>query len=212
MRFYHSYSDLNLKKQIYYGMITRKGVVMEMVFKISKRDKQDFLKWFLKNYSFNSRENTWLLEMLLNQPEVLEQVNFVKSINNCPRTISMSTVNTNEPEFIFTKNNLITIDQHKAYHDLRLNVNDPIYIKLNYPGQEKCHRYSFISIDNPFDENDFLIGKDRYIANQNLDSIAQKKTIKLIKEKINNALDHNKKDEFYYFSNELIKIESENLK
>src|SRR5699024_5632214 len=114
MRFYHSYSDLNLKKQIYYGMITRKGVVMEM---------------------------------LLNQPEVLEQVNFVKSINNCPRTISMSTVNTNEPEFIFTKNNLITIDQHKAYHDLRLNVNDPIYIKLNYPGQEKCHRYSFISID-----------------------------------------------------------------
>src|SRR5690625_2219915 len=86
MRFYHSYSDLNLKKQIYYGMITRKGVVMEMVFKISKRDKQDFLKWFLKNYSFNSRENTWLLEMLLNQPEVLEQVNFVKSINNCPRT------------------------------------------------------------------------------------------------------------------------------
>src|SRR5690625_6039956 len=105
MRFYHSYSDLKLQKQIYYGMITRKGVVMEMVFKISKRDKQDFLKWFLKNYSFNSRENIWLLEMLLNQPEVLEQVNFVKSINNCPRTISMSTVNTNEPEFIFTKNN-----------------------------------------------------------------------------------------------------------
>src|SRR5699024_4380841 len=101
----------------------------------------------------------------------------VKSINNCPRTISMSTVNTNEPEFIFTKNNLITIDQHKAYHDLRLNVNDPIYIKLNYSGQEKCHRYSFISIDTPFDENDFLVvkisinlvliivGRSRYLKN-----------------------------------------------
>src|SRR5699024_5499553 len=103
MRFYHSYSDLNLKKQIYYGMISRKSVVMEIVFKNSKRDKKDFLKWFLKNYSFNSRENTILLEMLLNQSEVREQVNFVKSINNCPSTSSMSTVNTNEPEFIFTK-------------------------------------------------------------------------------------------------------------
>lgn len=182
-----------------------------MVFKISKRDKQDFLKWFLEKHDFNSRENNWLLEMLLNQPEVLEQVNFVKSINNCPRTILMSTINTNEPEFIFTKNNLITIDQHKAYHDLRLNVNDPIYIKLNYPGQEKCHRYSFVSIDNPFDKNDFLVGIDRHIANQNLNNFAQKKTINLIKEKINNALDNNKKDEFYYFSNELIRIESENL-
>src|SRR5690625_6196624 len=98
MRFYHSYSDLNLKKQIYYGMITRKGEVMELVFKISKRDKHDFLKWFLKNYSFNSLENIWILEMLLNQPEVLEQVNIDKSINNYPCTISMSTLNTNEPE------------------------------------------------------------------------------------------------------------------
>src|SRR5699024_12785440 len=122
MRFYHSYNDLNHKKQIYYGMITRKEVIMEMVFKISKRDKQDFLKWFLKNYSFNRRENTWLLEMILNQPEVIEQVNFVKSINNCPRTISMSTVNTNEPEYIYINNNLIIIDQHKSYHYLRLNV------------------------------------------------------------------------------------------
>src|SRR5699024_12698173 len=103
MRFYHSYSDLNLKKQIYYGMITRKGVVMVMVFKISKRDKQDFLKWFLINYSFNSRDNTWFLEILLNQTEVLEQVNFVKLINNCARTISMSIVIINLPDFILTK-------------------------------------------------------------------------------------------------------------
>src|SRR5699024_3321435 len=183
-----------------------------MVFKISKRDKQDLLKWFLQKYSYNSPDNIWLLEMLLNQSELLEQVKFVTSIINCPTTISMSTLTTNKPECISIKNNLIKIDQHKSYHDLRLNVNNPIYIKLNYPGQEKCHRYSFISIDNPFDENDFLVGQDRYIANQNLNNIAQKKTIKLIKEKINNALDHNKKDEFYYFSNELIKIESENLK
>src|SRR5690625_7776207 len=106
----------------------------------------------------------------------------------------MSTANTNEPEFIFTKNNLITIDQHEAYHELRLNVNDPIDIKLNYPGQEKCNRYSFISIDNPFDENDFLVGEDRYIEMQNINNIARKKKIKLTKEKRNKAIELNKQD------------------
>ncbi len=180
-----------------------------MVFKISTRDKQDFLKWFISEHQFASRENKWILEMLLKQPEVLEQVRFVKSIKNCPRSISMSTINSDETEFIFSKNNLVTIDQHKAYHDLRLNTKTPIYIKLNYEGQEKCPKYGFITIDNPFEKNNFLIGKDKHIANENLDDFAHKRTIELIKGKINQALDENKKQEFYYFSNELTKLEKE---
>lgn len=179
---------------------------IRMVFKISTRDKQEFLKWFINEHQFASRENKWILEMLLKQPEVLEQVNFVKSIANCPRSISMSTLSSNETEFIFTKNNLITIDQHKAYHDLRLNTKTPIYIKLNYEDQAKCPRYGFISIDNPFETNDFLIGKDKYIINEKLNEIAQERTIELLKEKINKALDENKKHEFYFYSKELNKI------
>lgn len=177
-----------------------------MVFKISTRDKQDYLKWFLSEYQFSSRENKWILEMLLKQPEVLEQVNFVKSIKNCPRSISISTLCSDQTEFVFTKKKLVTIDQHKAYHDLRLNTKTPIYVKLNYKGQEKCPKYGFITIDNPFEENNYLRGKDKYVANENLEEIAQNRTIELLKGKINQALDEKNKQEFYYFSNKLHKL------
>lgn len=180
-----------------------------MVFKISTRDKQNFLRWFLKSHTFATRENKWILEMLLKQPEVLEQVNFVKSVENCPRSISMSTTCSEKTEFVFTKNKLITIDQHKAYHDLRLNTNIPIYIKLNYKGQEKCPNYGFIAIDNPFENNDYLIGQDKYVVDKNLDDIALNRSIELLKEKINMAIDKNDKKSFYLYSKKLQKIESQ---
>ncbi len=180
-----------------------------MVFKISTRDKQEFIKWFLKKYEFSIRENKWILEMLLKQPDVLEQVNFVKSVENCPRSIKMSTTCSNQTEFVFTKNQMVTIDQHKAYHDLRLNTKTPIYLELNYYNQEKCPNYGFIAIDNPFEDRSFLIGKDKYIVNQNLDEIALKKTIELLNDKINLAIDQNKDEDFYYYSEKLKAIKSQ---
>lgn len=159
-----------------------------MVFKISTRDKQDFLKWFIETYEFESHENKWILELLLKQPEILEQVEFVKSVNDCPRSITMSTICSPKPEFVYKKNKLVTIDQDKAYHDLRLNFNVPVYLQLNYRGQEKCPNYGFISIDNPYENNHFNREKDKYLVDKRLNAIALNKTIELIKEKLINRL------------------------
>ncbi|HLQ84318.1 MAG TPA: YpiB family protein [Pseudogracilibacillus sp.] len=180
-----------------------------MVFKISTRDKQDFLKWFIDTYEFESHENKWILELLLKQPEILEQVEFVKSVNECPRSIIMSTICSPKTEFVYRKNKLVTIDQDKAYHDLRLNFNVPVYLQLNYRGQEKCPNYGFISIDNPYENNHFNRGKDKYLVNKKLNAIALNKTIELIKEKINQSIDNNNKKDFYLYSKKLKKIESQ---
>lgn len=180
-----------------------------MVFKISTRDKQEFLKWFLKSHEFSTRENKWILEMLLKQPEVLDQVNFVKSIEGCPRSISMSTICSDKTDFIFKKNKLITIDQHKAYHDLRLNTKVPIYIKLNYKNQDKCPKYGFVAIDNPYEKNDFLIGKNKYLVDKDLDEMAFNKTIELLNDNINKAIDNHDEKSFYYYSKRLQEIESQ---
>ena len=183
-----------------------------MKFVVKTSDKQAFLKWFLKEYQFNNRENRWLLEMLTKNPHILEQINFVKSIRNCPRAINISSACSNEIQFLYKKNKLITLDHHKAYHDLRLDYKNPIYLRVNYNEQEKCPKYGFISIDNPFCESIVHYETYKNIAELLLEEISYDKNIAALETKINEAIDTKNEKDFMHYANVLKKYQNQDVR
>ncbi|MBM7584339.1 uncharacterized protein YpiB (UPF0302 family) [Bacillus pakistanensis] len=176
---------------------------------VSVNEKKDFIRWFLNRYQLKRRECVWILNYLMSHDQLMKKVHFVEEAQYCPRGLVMSTHCVEDVPFRFYKENIMTTDAEKSFHDIRLNRDEDIYIQLNFNKANASYQYAAVLEDNPFMPKYLQINeKDRIIAEQLLEhSIETFHKEKLLKA-IDDSLDRQDKDEFERLAKKLSELQT----
>lgn len=171
---------------------------------VSNKDKKTFLRWFLKRFDLKRRECVWILNYIVGHEELLSRVHFVEDAHYCPRAIVMSTTESSGIPFRFYKDNIMTADPEKSFHDLRMNVEQDIYIQLNFPKQPPTDLYLVVLEENEYVPSYMQISsEDKKVAQ----SMLQKSMYEFQQQKllanIDAALDAGDKEAFLTLSTQL---------
>ena len=121
-----------------------------MNIQISLEAKKIFLGWFLDRHQLKRRESMWILNYLLNHDIVLNKVHFIEAAEKTPRGMMMSTMGTNTEPFLFYKNGTLFSDPEQAFHEVRLNWQEDMYIELVFSDPWKSAEYLTVLEDNPY--------------------------------------------------------------
>lgn len=200
-------------------------------------EKKAFLTWLLNNKTMKSRECKWILNFLESRDDFLEHIYFVTKdarltlLENRQRLVQMSTKCSDLPPLKFFKETMLTIDAEKAFHDIRLNADKPLFINIEYAGIENCCNYFMIQEDDEI--TNIILGianhepKTKKTAptlselqegyteinhrllptiNSLLDNITHEIKVKIIKSDIDLALENNDKELFIKLSSKLIEL------
>ncbi|MFS0672666.1 ReoY family proteolytic degradation factor [Ornithinibacillus sp. 179-J 7C1 HS] len=179
---------------------------------VSVKDKKKFLQWFLNNYQLKKRESVWILNYLINHHEILENVHFVHDAKFCLRSVIITSQCSKEVPFRFYKNHLVTTDAEKAFHDIRLNQHESLYIQLNFNKSNQNHMYAAVLEENPFVPDEYLITQqDKDNASLLLEHSLFEFRKKALLERIDRSLDKQDKDEFNKLVRELRILEANML-
>lgn len=117
---------------------------------IPVKDKKKFLGWFLQSYSLKSRESVWILNYLLTHEKTLLHVHFVEEAHTSPRGMVVSTQGEGRVGFEFYKEGHLFLDPEQAFHDIRLNREQELYLELLFPHARQSEEYSAVLEDNPY--------------------------------------------------------------
>ncbi|KAF0818796.1 MULTISPECIES: ReoY family proteolytic degradation factor [Bacillales] len=176
---------------------------------VSVNEKKDFIRWFLNHYQLKRRECVWILNYLMSHDQLMEKVHFVEQAQYCPRGLIMSTHCVDEVPFRFYKENVMTTDAEKSFHDIRLNRDEEIYIQLNFHASNKAHQYAAVMEENPFMPKTLQINeKDRLIAERFLTESLEKFRREKLLELIDEALDKQDKKAFNVLTQQLNRLET----
>lgn len=171
---------------------------------ISTKEKQIFLNWFLNNYRLKKRETFWILNHLLHHPETLTYVHFVHDLTYCPRGLLITSVCSNKTAFLFYKSQLVTTDTDKAFHDIRLNNNEPLYIQLDFNNANQNIWLAGILEENPYLKHEHIITiEDEKNASRLLDTTLHAHQKQTLLKHIDHALDKKDKQLFNDLVNQL---------
>ncbi|WP_442594521.1 ReoY family proteolytic degradation factor [Neobacillus sp. D3-1R] len=171
---------------------------------VSVNEKKDFIRWFLNHYQLKRRECVWILNYLMSHDQLMEKVHFVDQAQYCPRGLVMSTHCVDKVPFRFYKENVMTTDAEKSFHDIRLNRDEEIFIQLNFHASNQAHQYVAVLEENPFMPNHLQTNdSDRIIAeqilNESITRFHREKLLSLIDE----ALDKQDKIAFERLTDQL---------
>lgn len=171
---------------------------------VSVNEKKDFVKWFLSNFQLKQRECVWILNYLMSHDYLMKKVHFVEQSKYCPRGLVMSTNCVKDVPFHFYKQNVMTTDAEKSFHDIRLNRDEDIYIQLNFKSSFQYPMFVSVLEENPhIPKNLNSNEKDRIIAEKLLsDSIIKFQRDRLMK-LIDEALDQQDPKLFKELTNQL---------
>ncbi|WP_099158352.1 ReoY family proteolytic degradation factor [Virgibacillus ndiopensis] len=176
---------------------------------ISVQDKKSFIDWFLNHFQLKKRESVWILNYLVNHDDLLTNVHFIREARFCPRAIVMSSHCSDEVPFRFYKNQLVTTDAEKSFHDIRLNQKEPLYIQLNFKNANQNAFYVAVLEDNPFiPEGFFITKKDQELAKKLLDNSLYNYKKKMLREQIDRSLDNKDEQTFLKLVEQLHKLEA----
>lgn len=175
---------------------------------VSVNEKKDFIRWFLNHYQLKRRECVWILNYLMSHDQLMEKVHFVDQAQYCPRGIIMSAHCVEEAPFRFFKENVMTTDAEKSFHDIRLNRDEEIYIQLNFHASNKAHQYAAVLEENPFMPKSLQISeKDKLYAEKFLtDSLMKFQKEKILRQ-IDEALDNRDQKAFLLLTEQLQKLQ-----
>lgn len=179
---------------------------------VSVKDKKKFLQWFLNNYQLKKRESVWILNYLINHHEILENVHFVHDAKFCLRSVIITSQCSKEVPFRFYKNHLVTTDAEKAFHDIRLNQHESLYIQLNFNKANQNHMYAAVLEENPFVPDEYIITQqDKENAHELLEQSLFEFRKNQLLNKIDRTLDEQNKEEFNRLVKELQLLETKML-
>lgn len=171
---------------------------------VSVSEKKDFVRWFLNHYQLKRREGVWILNYLMSHDQLMEKVHFVEQAQYCPRGIIMSTHCVDDVPFRFYKENIMTTDAEKSFHDIRLNRDQDIYIQLNFKGAMNTTKYVAVLEENHFIPDHLKINEhDQKTAEELLDYAVFKFRKEKLRFAIDEALDNNDKERFLTLSSQL---------
>lgn len=180
---------------------------------ISAEEKKSFINWFLNTYELQKRECVWLLTYLKSDNELLEKVRFVDEIFASQRSIFMSTKCKRDISFKFSKHSFTTTDVERAFHDIRLNPDEEILIKLSFMNAELCPEYAAVREVNPLEQQQLAFNSwYSLLAEMILDESAEQFQKKRLYQEINDALERKDKERFMVLSREWIALNQEESK
>ncbi|MDQ0228767.1 ReoY family proteolytic degradation factor [Metabacillus malikii] len=178
-----------------------------MVAPVSVHEKKDFIRWFLNHYQLKRRECVWILNYLMSHDTLMEKVHFVEQAQYCPRGIIMSTHCVEEVPFRFYKENVMTTDAEKSFHDIRLNKEEELFIQLNFRAAYQSPQYAAVLETNPFiPEHLYGNDKDREVAEKLLEHSLETFQKQKLYELIDKALDEQNKQEFERLTAKLLQL------
>ena len=174
---------------------------------VSVNEKKDFIRWFLNKYQLKRRECVWILNYLMSHDQLMKKVHFVEKAQYCPRGLIMSTHCVDDVPFRFYKDNVMTTDAEKSFHDIRLNRDEDIYIQLNFRASFHSPQYVAVLEENPYIPKHLQINeKDQILAEQFLErSILNFQKDKIMK-LIDAALDRGDEAEFKRLTEQLKRL------
>ncbi|MCK6257504.1 ReoY family proteolytic degradation factor [Fictibacillus sp. WQ 8-8] len=174
---------------------------------VSVLEKKDFIKWFLNHYQLKKRECVWLLNYLVSDDQLMEKVHFVEKAEYCPKAIIMSAQCTDGVPFRFYKQNVLTTDAEKSFHDIRLNQEEDIFIELNFNSSRLTPEYASVLEENPHLPDNMVTDRKYGLwAELILDqSVSQFKKQKILVN-IDRALDQKDEETFQQLTEELRKL------
>ncbi|MDE5411910.1 ReoY family proteolytic degradation factor [Alkalihalobacterium chitinilyticum] len=164
---------------------------------ISVYEKKEFLRWFLNEYQLKRRECAWLLNYLISDENLMEKVHFVERAEYCPKALIISTTDVDHVPFCFHKQKHVTMDAEKAFHDIRLNNDEDVYIQLNFSNAKTNPHYVAVLEENPYLPANEMATADAIIAEIFLDKVLAAFNEKQWYKKVDEALDKRDKDTFY---------------
>ncbi|MFP7169397.1 ReoY family proteolytic degradation factor [Terribacillus sp. 7520-G] len=177
---------------------------------VTMQDKKTFIRWFLDNYQLKRRESVWILNYLINHDSFLDNVHFIREARFSPRGIIISAHCSDEVPFRFYKDNIVTTDAEKSFHDIRMNKKDPVYIQLNFKNSHQSMEYVAVLEDNPFlPEDHYVTKEDRQLAAKLLDASHYQYKKKKLQEAIDLALDKRDEDKFRLLSKAMRQLKEE---
>lgn len=172
-------------------------------------EKREFLKWFLENHQLKRRECAWLLNFLMSDDLLMERVHFVDEAEHCPKALLISANDVEDVPFAFHKNQHITMDAEKAFHDIRLNRNEEIYIQLNFKEKLMLSEYMSVLEDNPYiPVNEEEANLNALLAEMVIDEAVRQEKMKALNCKIDAALSNRDEETFSELAKEYANLKA----
>jgi uncharacterized protein YpiB (UPF0302 family) len=172
-------------------------------------EKRDFLKWFLEKYQLKRRECAWLLNFLMSDDILMERVHFVEQAEHCPKALMISANDVDQVPFAFHKNQHVTMDAEKSFHDIRLNRNEDIYIQLNFKDKQTLPQYAAVLEENPYlpvnSDEETVKG---LLAELVLDEALRVEKLRNLEEQIDIALAHKDRNAFITLSKQYSELKA----
>lgn len=184
-----------------------------MNIKVPLEAKKVFLGWFLDRHQLKRRESMWILNYLLNHDIVLNKVHFVESVDTTPRGMMMSSVGTDNEPFLFYKDGSLFNDPEQAFHEVRLNWHEDIYVELIFRDPWKSPQYLAVLEDNPYHKwNDFVSSELKKEVEHALAALSLSEQKQQIMSQVDEALEAGDREGFIQLSNDLKEIEEALIK
>ncbi|MCO7176749.1 YpiB family protein [Sporolactobacillus kofuensis] len=182
---------------------------MEQV--VSNVQKKSFLRWVLDRHLLVNREIIWLIHYLMSNDQLLGMIHIVDDVEGCTRSMILTHPSKNKPNFRYFKASVSTGDPEKAFHDLRMNQQEEIYIELDIEDVRQSPIYFSVLEENP---NNTVDVHEKYgqLAEYTAGKAEQTFTTSRLTEAINQALDNGDKERFYVLSEQLISLNQEKNK
>ncbi|NRD80565.1 YpiB family protein [Bacillus sp. BRMEA1] len=174
---------------------------------VSVNEKKDFIRWFLNHYQLKRRECVWILNYLMSHDQLMEKVHFVEQAQYCPRGLIMSTHCVDKVPFRFYKENVMTTDAEKSFHDIRLNRDEDIFIQLNFHASNQAHQYAAVLEENPYVPKHLQVNeKDGLVAEQLLQYSIERFQREKLLQLIDKALDAGDREAFTNLTDQLNRL------
>ncbi len=180
---------------------------------VSVSAKKEFIRWFLTKYQLKKKEGTWLFNYMLSDERLLEKVHFTDDLRNRDKTMIISTICSQATPFQFQKQAKIYYDVERAFHDVRLNPEEDVYISLYFKDRLLCPQYLAVLEGRPM-EGQRVTQEDvmSLIAEIVMDKAIRKQRLMKLYAEIDHSLQEGNSDQFFALSsewNELRKLELE---
>ncbi|RYM05405.1 IDEAL domain-containing protein [Sporolactobacillus sp. THM7-7] len=173
---------------------------------VSNTEKRSFIKWLLARGELYNRETVWLLHYLMTSEKLLGLIHFVDNVTGCRRSITIHEKRKAPADFEYLKTEVRTHNPEKAFHDLRLNQKEPVYIKVNLSSFHFYPEYFSVLEDRPGQSEQVHVAYRR-AAEDAAETAERKYRREKLYREINRALDDGDAARFYELTEKLKRLE-----
>ncbi|MCO7127025.1 YpiB family protein [Sporolactobacillus shoreicorticis] len=169
---------------------------------VSNGQKKTFFRWILDRHLLANREIIWLLHYLMSNDKLLGVIHIVDEVARVNRSITIACADDDRPIFRYVKTTVETNDPEKAFHDLRMNQEEDVYLELDIEMVRRSPIYFSVLEENP---NNIVDVHEKYGTMADYATVEAERNFiaDRLNKAINEALDHGDQDQFYLLSKQL---------